>query len=131
MRLLFLAVLRPHTGNAITAERLRYVAGPEHPSPGDTGLGREPELRVHKRLGHGRRCRAGTASFNPAAATLSGYCECPRVRKRGSLGQRWLGWGKTQRLRKGLSAEMGFGQTGLGYEGGTHVAGEKQSPGER
>lgn len=51
--------------------------------------------------------------------------------KRGSLGQRWRGWGKTQRLRKGLGAEMGFGQTGLGYEGGTHVAGEKQSPGER
>lgn len=27
MRLLFLAVLRPHTGNAVTAGRLRYVAG--------------------------------------------------------------------------------------------------------
>lgn len=70
MRLLFLAVLRPHTGNAVTAERLRYVVGPEHPSPGDAGLGRAPEPRVHKRLGRGRRCRArarggGGCSFDP------------------------------------------------------------------
>lgn len=37
MRLLFLAVLRPHTGNAVTAERLRYVAGLSIPGLGMLG----------------------------------------------------------------------------------------------
>lgn len=95
---------------------------------------------MHKRLGPWAQVpREGAAALILAAATLSGYCECPRVRQRGSLSQRWRGWGgegvgrtRVEGLRSSAKAsrqtEMGFGQSGLGCEAGTHVAGEWHSP---